>query len=317
MHSKFLGLTISEIHEKLGMKKKNKVEMPIFLQSESPETTVPDIDLSHLNKLDYDSLVYYWDYSPSDIPIEEFPESWDWTNINGVSYVTDIVRSQLGCGSCYAITTAELLESRLRLLTNNEFTDYLSEQYLLSCSFYTEGCGGGYPILLARFIEEFGAIARECSPYVAMDAECVLECNNTLKVGVSEFYYVGGYYGAADEENILKELRMRGPLITDFDPPMDFMFYSQGIYSSVDERSSNGEEVNDESMRDANVDYEKVTHSVLLVGYGEENGVKYWKILNSWGQDWGEDGYFRIKRGGDDASIESMAEGAVPYIISS
>lgn len=69
-------------------------------------------------------------------------------------------------------------------------------------------------------------------------------------------------------------------------------------------------------MRSAGIDWEKVDHSVLIVGYGvTEDGIKYWKALNSWGDDWGEGGFFRIKRGTDESSIESHSEYANPGVI--
>merc|ERR1719272_2476620 len=57
-------------------------------------------------------------------------------------------------------------------------------------------------------------------------------------------------------------------------------------------------------------EWERVDHAVLLVGWGEEDGQKYWKVQNSWGPDWGEDGFFRIAKGHDESAIESMAEAA-------
>lgn len=56
---------------------------------------------------------------------------------------------------------------------------------------------------------------------------------------------------------------------------------------------------------------------MLIVGYGEEDGVKYWKVMNSWGAKWGEDGFFRIRRGTDECAIESMASAGIPYLLDS
>merc|ERR1712137_938853 len=40
-----------------------------------------------------------------------------------------------------------------------------------------------------------------------------------------------------------------------------------------------------------------VNHAVLAVGYGWEHGLEYWIVINSWGADWGDEGYFKIERG--------------------
>ena len=62
--------------------------------------------------------------------------------------------------------------------------------------------------------------------------------------------------------------------------------------------------------------FEIVNHAVLAVGYGadKKTGEKFWIVKNSWGEDWGEDGYFLIRRGTDECSIESMAVSAKPVL---
>merc|ERR1719335_120798 len=92
-------------------------------------------------------------------------------------------------------------------------------------------------------------------------------------------------------------------MVLSFEPADDFMFYSDGIYSSP----SNKKLIKTE--REAQP-WERVDHAVLVVGWGEEDGKKYWRIQNSWGEDWGEDGFFRMIRDENESGIESIPEAA-------
>lgn len=53
-------------------------------------------------------------------------------------------------------------------------------------------------------------------------------------------------------------------------------------------------------------------HAVRMIGWGEENGIKYWICTNSWNDGWGEKGTFRIKRGNDECEIESSGVAGIP-----
>lgn len=54
------------------------------------------------------------------------------------------------------------------------------------------------------------------------------------------------------------------------------------------------------------------SHSVKLIGWGEENGVPYWLMVNSWGTQWGENGLFKIRRGKNECRVEQAPTAGVP-----
>ena len=100
-------------------------------------------------------------------------------------------------------------------------------------------------------------------------------------------------YNVRGVDEIKTELMTNGPMEVSFDVYEDFMTYKSGIYQQVTGKYLGG-------------------HAVKLVGWGVENGVEYWKIANSWNEDWGENGYFRIKMG--ECRIESDVVCGLPQL---
>lgn len=165
-----------------------------------------------------------------------------------------------------------------------------SEQQLVDCTwdFGNMGCTGGRPELaLANVIENLlvpmtdSKYRYQGSDLIDQKLENEPSEGSCRSDGAEKFHgfsqmIMAGMNNLSKTKHALVDL---GPLVVSIDPtPWEFRFYKSGIYSNpVCETSS-----------------KFMKHSVLLVGYGEENGKSYWLIKNSWGPNWGEKGYMKI-----------------------
>jgi len=152
-------------------------------------------------------------------------------------------------------------------------------------------------------------------------------------VKVERATYIGGCYGAASELSMMKEIRARGPIVADIKVPLTFSFYTSGIFSDdhakelsrmrasgvstsqLQSFSQGGSQISTRTLADYDIEWEFLNHSIAIVGWGEENGVKFWICKNSYGPDWGEGGYFRVRRGQNDFGIESQPSTFDPSLV--
>jgi cathepsin C len=291
-YSQFSNKTISELNKLAGMSRKIKgrgISIKSNKNSFRFNQNEPLVELKHNLE--------------SEIETSLLPKNFDWKD------KVRVAGNQGACGSCYAWSTMRMLESRINILYDTNVK--LSVQHTLDCSYYNQGCRGGYSYLVLKFANEFELIPEHCHPYKAEDGKCKNLCDETTitKYKVSDYSYLGGSYGKCTEQLMMEELRKNGPFVVSIEPDYSFMFYKSGIYHAIDETSWIRQGL-------SKPEWQKVDHSVLLVGWGEdfETKEKYWLIQNSWGADWGENGYFRIRRGVDELSIESICEVGSPII---
>ena len=200
------------------------------------------------------------------------PDSWDWRDKGVVAPVKD----QASCGSCWAFSAVANLEG---LYAQNKGTLVrLSEQLLVDCDYYDSGCNGGLMEYAFTFLQENGGINTEDDyPYVGYQQSCAADPSKYVDMQVTGYNALCDF-SECDEGEMKDFLYETGPLSValNADP---LMWYESGI-------------IDDDSCDPSALD-----HGVTLVGYGTEDGVDYWLVKNSWGEGWGEDGYFRMVRG--------------------
>ncbi|XP_053365291.1 procathepsin L-like [Clarias gariepinus] len=202
------------------------------------------------------------------------PKSVNWTK-NG--YVTG-VKDQKNCDSCWAFSATGALEGQIFKKTGKLVL--LSEQQLVDCSTQSgnKGCKGGQMNLAFNYVKENNGLATEESyPYEATDGECRF---NSATVGATCTGYVD--INSSDENALQEAVATIGPISAAIDANHTSIYlYESGVYDEP------------ECSRIC------LSHGVLIVGYGTENGTDYWLIKNSWGTDWGEKGYIKMSKNKD------------------
>jgi len=235
---------------------------------------------------------------------KQMPKSFDWRSHNGQNFLEPVM-DQGDCGSCYIVSTMRMLTARHKIRTNNTKAEPWSISFPLHCSEYNQGCKGGYGFLASKWSEDVGLLPASCAPYQTQ-GRCEVKCD-TKKLGkryrAGNHRYIGGFYGNSSTASIMQEVYKNGPVVVSFEPTDDFMYYAGGIFA----QQKLGVPA---PLRLHASEWQQVDHAVLAVGWGEEMGQKYWIVQNSWGDTWGEDGFFRIARDINDSGVESIAVAA-------
>ncbi|XP_068659638.1 cysteine proteinase 2-like [Aristolochia californica] len=201
------------------------------------------------------------------------PETKDWREDGIVSPV----KAQGHCGSCWTFSATGALEAAYTQATGKEIL--LSEQQLVDCAFGFDnnGCRGGLPSHAFEYIKYNGGLDTEESyPYTASNGICRFKPEH---VGIKVHASVNITEG--DEEELKYAVGVVRPVSIAFQVIPEFRLYKGGVFTST-------------TCRNGPMD---VNHAVLAVGYGVEKGVPYWIVKNSWGKEWGLDGYFKIEMG--------------------
>ena len=232
------------------------------------------------------------------------------------------IRDQANCGSCWAFGAAEAMSDRVCIASGQTDQRRVSAQNLLTCcSSCGYGCNGGYPSSAWSYWKNTGIVTgglygdkTTCQPYFLPMCDhhiegshgtcpdtvdtpsCVKNCDDGNKGDyTSDLIKASSAYSVSGEANIMKDIYNNGSVEASFTVYDDFVTYKSGIYQHVTGSYLGG-------------------HAIKMIGWGVEDGVKYWLCVNSWNDEWGENGLFRILRGSNECGIERSVNAGLPKL---
>jgi C1A family cysteine protease len=209
------------------------------------------------------------------------PTSVDWVSAGAVTSV----KNQGQCGSCWSFSAAGAIEGAYKI-AGGALTD-LSEEMLVQCDTTDSGCNGGLMDNAFDWVASHGIASLADYPYTSTSGTRGT-CNSEAEAVVT----VSGHTDVTSgDEDALKSAVAQQPVSVAIEADQSvFQLYSSGVLDSTSCGTS-------------------LDHGVLLVGYGTDasSGKDYWKVKNSWGTTWGEEGYVRLVRGSNMCGIASEA----------
>jgi len=215
--------------------------------------------------------------------VSTLPSTFDWRDKKVVSPVKD----QGQCGSCWAFSAVENVES-VWMMAHNLTADQmpaLAPQQLVDCDDFSLGCSGGNPPFAYEYLEGSGLEKESDYPYHATGGSCAFQ-KNEVYATIQTWKWATSF---EDETTLQQNLVSVAPLSICLDAE-NWQDYSSGVMGEW--------ECCDLCIMD---------HCVQLVGYNAQAGTPYWIVRNSWGSDWGVNGYIWIQMGHNTCGLTQEA----------
>ncbi|CAL5996337.1 Cathepsin_B [Hexamita inflata] len=228
---------------------------------------------------------------------KQAPDYWDWVQMN--PGCCDVVLDKGSCSSSPQVSVVNTFSDfRCFQGKDSERVEY-SAQYVLNCAQCSEYDNKYCPTGdIWDFLIDRGTVTESCVSYksgiTSQIGKCPTKCDNGLDLQFFKARKVISIcqqeQNSTKREEMIKEALINGPISTEIYVSEDLYYYDSGIY-----KHEYGEGTGE-------------WNACEIVGYGEENGIKFWKIKNVWGREWGENGYFKVLRGSPDTYGESDIE---------